>query len=907
MKIPVFIFILFFHCIFINSQVIFSENFETEATRDQWDVDEYVSGTVNWRFENGGYVNYPPDPVSGNYNALFQREGVACEATKLVSPSIDLATIQHYKLELRFWHAQVYWHGTDELTVFYKTGISNPWVELATYTEEIFDWEQHILLLPDSLYTDDFYIAFEGKTHWGYGVCIDSVEIVETGIINRYVDKVNVYQSVTNFVATGLKNNVILQLEILVQGNHNELILDSLAVKSLNTNDQDIFENGVKLYYTTTNEFSKGQPLGTGVNFNSAIATFTNLDLNLPTGYSYIWITYDIDSLAIQGNYVDAQISANSIKINSNTYPANNQSPSGKRIIYKTVFFDDFETDKGWILKPEFERAVPLGMGGELNGSPDPEVAVSGDYIIGTDITIDGDYELGLGDTAYYAISPLIDCYHYKDIRFSFMRWLNIDWSATAAISLSNTGGVSWIPIWVNIDEDFFITDNKWKQQDFNINTQFGRKRMSKIMFSLGNTELSYDAYSGWNIDDFIITGDFISKDVGISKWINPIDGCNLSDNEQVIIEVTNYGGQDSPDTIPVYYSFDNGETRYYDTIYESIPFDSSIIFSFTSNYDFSEGGFFSVSAGTLLSSDEDNSNNKKDTSLAIIPKYNLPYFQNFEQGTLFWMAHGTSNTWELGNPAGSYINSAASGIKAWVTNLIGYYNEDEYSYVESPRFDFSGIEHPIFEFKTFRRIDTTDGAWLMYSIDGGSDWNRVSNFGEPFDDWWNWYTDTSVAGTSYDGWTDTTSQWITSKKLLPDAMANQSCVRFRVMFKSDSVNNAEGFAFDDIKIYEAPPDIGVISIFSPVSACELSEAGNVSIRIKNFGLDTLNTGYQFGAGLEVNNNLIKIDTIILSSELLPGDSIEYIFSKTVDFGHSGLYQIKSYTILTQDINFMIR
>ena len=59
--------------------------------------------------------------------------------------------------------------------------------------------------------------------------------------------------------------------------------------------------------------------VGTGVSFTSGQAAFTDLNYDLPTGYSYLWITYDIKSDAGHRDIVDAKLPANSININGQT------------------------------------------------------------------------------------------------------------------------------------------------------------------------------------------------------------------------------------------------------------------------------------------------------------------------------------------------------------------------------------------------------------------------------------------------------------------------------------------------------------------------------------------------------------------------------------------------------------
>lgn len=54
------------------------------------------------------------------------------------------------------------------------------------------------------------------------------------------------------------------------------------------------------------------------------------------------------------------------------------------------------------------------------------------------------------------------------------------------------------------------------------------------------------------------------------------------------------------------------------------------------------------------------------------------PYTENFEAGAGGWIEDNTNNgTWALGTPTGAVINSAATGVNSWATNLTGNYNID--------------------------------------------------------------------------------------------------------------------------------------------------------------------------------------------------------------------------------------
>ncbi len=129
----------------------------------------------------------------------------------------------------------------------------------------------------------------------------------------------------------GASEVTILRLDFLVGGAGGTLNLNSIEVNSLNTSDADI--SNVKLYRTTTTTFSTTNQLGTTQTFSSGVVTFSSLTYNLPSGTTYVWVTYTISSSATLGNTIDAKIITNKINVAGSTYPATDQSPSGSRTI----------------------------------------------------------------------------------------------------------------------------------------------------------------------------------------------------------------------------------------------------------------------------------------------------------------------------------------------------------------------------------------------------------------------------------------------------------------------------------------------------------------------------------------------------------------------------------------------
>jgi hypothetical protein len=291
---------------FIQSygQTYLYEDFETGIKPDGWSYIKIPGSAPDWQYLDGGFstsvlpnTGHPQYAKEGVVNAMFHQETQTLPYVKLVTPTIDLSF--GIKPELAFWHAQderftfEAWHN-DELRVYYKEHVDSSWKLIAEYTEKANVWVERIIQLPDSTLSGTYYIAFEGKSFNGYGVCIDSVALVEKGIIPKYVESIDVRQASTEFVATESKDNAILRLDFTVKGNDGDLLLDSLAIVSLNTDDNDIDLNGVKLYASNDNVFSNSTQIGSGLNFTDGKISFININRTLPTGLSSVWVTNDI-------------------------------------------------------------------------------------------------------------------------------------------------------------------------------------------------------------------------------------------------------------------------------------------------------------------------------------------------------------------------------------------------------------------------------------------------------------------------------------------------------------------------------------------------------------------------------------------------------------------------------------
>jgi hypothetical protein len=682
----------------VSSQVFLTEGFEDGRIgliTQGW-TEEFVSGADEpWRFRNGGHspndsnwdvpaeqvdiTRNPDGAYEGILNAIFFKQNPSNERTKLITPPMNLQGAT--AVELRFYHCQMPWNfegslGWDQLRVYYRTSEEAPWQLLHEYLDKIYEWKEQILYLPDL--SETYYVAFEGAARWGYGTCIDNITIRETGSQPMHIGDIDFQQPFPSHVPSGSPDLPVLRVDFNVFGNTDSVVLDYIHVNSLNTDDSDIRPGGVKLYTTSNQIFDTIHPLGTPTSFSSGVASFTSLGHTLPAGHSYLWLTFDLEMGAGHDDVLDVMVAANGISANGTAYPETDQSPEGFIRIYETRYYQGFEGTHNWTLGGEFEVATPAGRGGSP-GNPDPVGAYRGTRALGTDLSglgsFPGNYEPGLTDaTANTAVSPNINVLYYKNLNLFYQRYANIEFADSAYAQVSLDNGSSWKTFWNK--GDAHLTDYEWLQEQISIPNQYSRSDQLRLRFKLGPTDGSGN-YSGWNIDELFLTGEFISKDVGISEWIYPLSGSGHTSSDSVTVRVNNFGGAEITDPVPVAYSFNGGLTWTINQLTEHIPVGGSVVFTFPTRADLSEPGMRSnVLAKTILPGDQFTLNDRISTEINIVPTYTPTYSENFDAGDGYWMATGI-DLWEYGTPGGTTIDHASSGTKSWVTGLSSTYGNE--------------------------------------------------------------------------------------------------------------------------------------------------------------------------------------------------------------------------------------
>ncbi|HEX2934071.1 MAG TPA: BNR-repeat neuraminidase N-terminal domain-containing protein [Bacteroidales bacterium] len=905
------------------ADIYFKDNFESKTPLGEpvgWTQDQIDGAPKRWMNFVGGFgisagTGHPSSPKSGNYNVKISYESYTPYKTILISKPLDLSLSARPLIS--FYHAQVAWckdpycnvKDNDELRVLYKIGENGTWNELKKYelaTNN--DWTKREVLFPEGLNANNVFLGFEATTKYGWGVCLDSLTIYETGVIPREINRISASNPITESVPQGSDQNPILRVNIRVRGNTGSINLSSLKVTSANTSDLDLKASGLRLFYTNDSLFVSPRQCGTAQSFSGNTATFSGLSEVLETGDNYLWVTYNIQSNANPGNLLDLKINTGDIGLSvSGTYPQAMLDPEGARAVQQTMYFDDFDNAAAWNLTGEFQIDAPLGKGGLTRGRPDPTYAYSGTKILGTDLTglgtLLGDYEPEISSAGAYlaTTSDLLDASYFKNISLQFYRYLNIDNTDTVAIEYKLEGSSKWMPIWVS---DKKYIDTEWNKKAYE-NLSFLSRKKFNLRFRLGPTD-AIDNYSGWNIDYLFLTADSIPYDVSVESFIGPKSACGLSANEHIQVRLKNTGPK-VVKNFPIKLSFDGGKTYLTETVGVSIPVNGSYDYTFSTASDFSKPAIYHLIVKTAHPGDNYPDNDSIVQTVVAYPTYDLPYRSGFEKDTTFWFSYGLNNSWNEGWPSGAKINKPAEGKKCWKTDFSGYHYLYEKSYAQSPCFSFVGRDFPLIDVKfNYVTVNQLDGAVLEYSLDQGQTWKYAPEDSYPFA--WNWYNDT-VKTLKHKGWTGSTpgNEWVQGRQVLPSEIANQGRVQFRFAFKTDSTNTTtyEGFAFDDIKIYDAPHDIGVSAITGISNpACQYQNSPYLNVTIKNFGYRKMLAGDTIIVGAKVNGVLQAIDTLKLPSNLLKNATLDYTFKKPVDFKANGIYTIKAFTMNGAEASF---
>lgn len=384
------------------------------------------------------------------------------------------------------------------------------------------------------------------------------------------------------------------------------------------------------------------------------------------------------------------------------------------------------------------------------------------------------------------------------------------------------------------------------------------------------------------------------ANDVGIVEVLDPLTGCGLSSAETVRVMMSNFGGNPQS-LIPFNYSVNgipSGVAMPFDGLYTGVlGVDSTELVIFDTPFDFSEPGVYTIDVWTDLMADSVRMNDTTTITITSIPVITeFPYFEDFEEWNGDWTVGegGTLPTWEHGTPDAPIINSAASGNNAWVTNLTDVYGSSEFSYLESPCFDFSGMtEDPIFGVSLFLSMETFDYLRVEVTGDDGETWNSLGAVGEGI----NWYN--SEFNQSWSGANAIAGDWSTAFYRM-EGFADSSDIRLRFVFDGSFFPDMEGVGIDDVFITQPfEDDLGALRVDnSAADGCGAAE-DQVTMTIVNLGEMSqlaFEVAYQVNDGTPVIENVGPLT-------VPPFGTANYTFATPFNSSDGEEFVIKAWTI----------
>lgn len=418
-----------------------------------------------------------------------------------------------------------------------------------------------------------------------------------------------------------------------------------------------------------------------------------------------------------------------------------------------------------------------------------------------------------------------------------------------------------------------------------------------RFRFAFGSDN-SVNGFDGFAFDDFSIR-ESPTYDIQVVSPLTPTSGCGLG-LEQIGFRYTN-GGITPFDSANISYSV-NGAPFVDEIDPRTINVGDTVIFPFSAFYNFSTAGAYTITIVCKLQGDTLAGNDTLRFVVNSVPNISsFPYLEDFEAGPGGWSAAGS--TWQWGLPRGATIDTAASGVKAWMTDTLNNYNNNTCAALLSPCFDFSSLAFPVVRANIWvNSEDTWDGTVLQATTDSGLTWITIGAIGTGS----NWYNNTNITGlliclSSGEGWTGEVATGYVQAEQEIAFLAGEPDVRFRFVFGSDpSVNTFDGFAFDDFEIRELPAnDVGVTQILEPFTGQCGDSSMAVTVVVKNNGSSD-QLSFPIVVQADTGNASYATLTFTYNDTLRPGQ-LDTVFIGTVNTFAGGIFDFTAFSQLAND------
>ncbi len=271
-------------------------------------------------------------------------------------------------------------------------------------------------------------------------------------------------------------------------------------------------------------------------------------------------------------------------------------------------------------------------------------------------------------------------------------------------------------------------------------------------------------------------------------------------------------------------------------------------------NHTYTEAGVYTISL-TI------NGSATKTQTISILPYLPAPYqvgssdyagdFDSKPEHFAPFTVQGTGIQRGSSNKPGK--DGTFSGSAAWVLGINdNLYLNNTRAELYTPMFDLT--EAGLYELKFWTKYaiqNRNDGFQIEYSLDGGASWIQLGNRDNP-----NWYNYLNVniedgafpTGKSY--FTNAQLNWTQYIKDI-SFLAGQPTVSFRYVFRSDSEEQAQGFAIDDFEVTRYEGELKtMVTIFNGAYTSDQEVTVNwttgIEYQCQRFILERSYTGFGF-------------------------------------------------------------
>jgi len=558
---------------------------------------------------------------------------------------------------------------------------------------------------------------------------------------------------------------------------------------SLN-NDQQVHLEVINEGYDTIHNFYLNYSVNGGPVYTDYVDSMI-----LPGARYYHFFTQHQDMSAI-GEYKFKLYSelAGDGNLNNDTFKIN---------IYHTDFvntypyYQDFETSNDWRSERVFGPGHLYNYSTWELGTPNAPIinsAASGTKAWVTSLDsltnpFETSYIISPGFDFSGMINPVFECdIWYETANYDYAI---LEYSVDSGIHFTTIGTINDGENWYNTPasssfQGWTGSSGGWIHAKHEMPSLAG---LSKVIFRIcfnGNITPS----EGMAIDNVYIHESPL-HDLGVINILNPKTGCGLQSDENLTVQIYNYG-LDTIFSFPISYSLDGG-AWVTDTVHQAIAFNDTLIYTFQNTIDLSATGNHTLIVKTNLSNDDYVPNDSITVQILnyqIITTY--PYVQDFEANNGDFTTDGLNSTWEWGTPNDSIITNASSGNKCWVTNISGYANNPEQSQLYANCFDFTNMRNPKVKIDVWYETISPSGGQLESTIDTGNSW-QVMGVSATIDT--NWYSSGYM-------WIGSAGNWKTVYQELPSLIGKQN-VQFRIKFIG--ATDGSGLGIDNFIICDNP------------------------------------------------------------------------------------------------------